>query len=201
LDTLNFGTVNLGNSATLPLVVTNHADTTITLDCFLSTDPAFSVLQTPPAVIAPGDTALLTVSYTPEVDYGDDAELHLRMVSDRELVAQVVNLRGNGGLQVGVEPPVRAAFSHVLHAPYPNPSRATASISFELDHADPVSVRVYDVAGRLVRTLVRGELPAGPHTVTWDGRDDRGMVTGAGIYYARLESPTGFAARGMIRLR
>ena len=46
-----------------------------------------------------------------------------------------------------------------------------------------VNLRVYDVAGRLVSTLVNQELPAGPQTATWDGRDDGGQKVAAGVYF------------------
>jgi hypothetical protein len=48
-------------------------------------------------------------------------------------------------------------------------------------------LRVHDVAGRRVRTLVSGRLPAGTHETLWDGRDSGGTVVGAGVYFVRLE--------------
>jgi hypothetical protein len=47
-------------------------------------------------------------------------------------------------------------------------------------------VSIFDASGRLVRRLVSGSLPAGVHTVTWDGRDARGVAAGAGAYFVRL---------------
>ncbi|MBK7702255.1 MAG: hypothetical protein IPI34_04845 [bacterium] len=58
------------------------------------------------------------------------------------------------------------------NAPYPfNPSTV---IRFSLPQAGPVSLRIYDVRGRQVRSLVEGNREAGAHSVVWDGRDDRG---------------------------
>ena len=51
-----------------------------------------------------------------------------------------------------------------------------------------VSLRVYDVSGRLVRTLVDGEKGAGYHTAVWDGRDDAGTEVASGVYFCRMEA-------------
>ena len=53
----------------------------------------------------------------------------------------------------------------------------------DLARAGWVSVRVHDVAGRRVRTLVTDRLPAGRRTIAWDGQDDRGAAVASGVYY------------------
>lgn len=52
-----------------------------------------------------------------------------------------------------------------------------------------VTLRIYDVSGRLVRTLVEGPQEAGQKTVTWNGRDDRGRNVASGVYFYRLQAP------------
>lgn len=68
----------------------------------------------------------------------------------------------------------------------PNPFNPATAIPFELPRAGRARLAVYDAAGRLVRTLVDGEVPAGRTDARWDGRDDRGRAVAAGTYYARL---------------
>ncbi|MBU8870758.1 MAG: choice-of-anchor D domain-containing protein [Gemmatimonadales bacterium] len=70
----------------------------------------------------------------------------------------------------------------------PNPFNPQTEIPFELKQAGPVRVTIYDVTGRLVRTLVSESLGAGPHSRTWYGQDDRGRQTPSGAYYIRLET-------------
>jgi len=69
----------------------------------------------------------------------------------------------------------------------PNPVRVSASIPFVLDSPARVSLRVHDVAGRLVAVLQDAALPAGPHTVIWGRRDAAGRRVPAGVYLFRLE--------------
>ncbi|HEY2924997.1 MAG TPA: FlgD immunoglobulin-like domain containing protein [Candidatus Eisenbacteria bacterium] len=65
----------------------------------------------------------------------------------------------------------------------PNPSAGQTEIGFVLPADARVTLRVYDVAGRLVRTLIDGPMPAGVHRARWDGTDDRGRAARSGIYF------------------
>jgi len=71
----------------------------------------------------------------------------------------------------------------------PNPFRHSAVISCQLPAPGPVSLRVFDVTGAMVRVLL--EEPAAPDgcQVVWDGRDDRGEALPAGVYFYRLMTP------------
>lgn len=70
----------------------------------------------------------------------------------------------------------------------PNPFNPRTALSFTLSHTGKVRLAIYDLRGALVRRLADHTLPAGPHTLTWDGTDDQGRRPSSGIYLARLES-------------
>lgn len=72
----------------------------------------------------------------------------------------------------------------------PNPFNPRTEVSFRLDEAQPVTVAVYDVAGRMVKSLADGAFPAGSHTLAWDGRDHTGRSCPAGVYFCRLRTAT-----------
>jgi hypothetical protein len=74
---------------------------------------------------------------------------------------------------------------------WPNPMNPAGVLAFEVRRRGPVGVRIYDAGGRLVRTLVDADLPVGPVTVPFDGRDARGRDLAAGIYFYRIESSDG----------
>ena len=82
-----------------------------------------------------------------------------------------------------------------------NPSREGAAIAFRTSTAGDVQVRVFDVAGRLVRTLENGPRPAGERRVRWDGKDDRGGIVGSGVYFFRVATPDGIESRRVAVLR
>ncbi|MCB1183327.1 flagellar basal body rod modification protein [bacterium] len=82
-----------------------------------------------------------------------------------------------------VPQPARALAQNV-----PNPFNPLTHISFELPADGTAHLAVYDIGGRLVRTLVDGAMAAGDHTVAWNGTDDAGRAVAAGIYLYRLRS-------------
>lgn len=77
---------------------------------------------------------------------------------------------------------------------YPNPFTSNTRITFSLPRATHVSLVVYDVSGRRVRTLVNGEVPGGSHSASWDRTDEAGRQLPAGVYFVRM-SAQGFDKR------
>ena len=87
----------------------------------------------------------------------------------------------------GDEPP-RAPSDDLSLRAVPNPFNPTTRIMFVLPVAERVSLDIYDATGRRVRTLVSRQLPAGSHSVAWDGRDERGQQAASGVYFSRLRA-------------
>ncbi len=85
---------------------------------------------------------------------------------------------------------------------YPNPFNPETSIRYNLDRASRVTLEIYDLLGRRVRTLVRGALqPAGFYSVSWNGRDDRNRPVASGVYVYRLSTPEQSFTRKMILMK
>lgn len=74
------------------------------------------------------------------------------------------------------------------HSSTPNPFTTATRLNFELRTTAPVRAVIFDLLGRLVRDLSSGELPAGVHTLEWDGRSSSGEPVAGGIYVYSLES-------------
>ncbi len=90
----------------------------------------------------------------------------------------------------------------VLHGNFPNPFNPVTLISYDLPAPAVVDLRVYDLSGRLVRTLADAEIAvAGRHTTPWDGRDDAGRDVASGVYFYRLETGEESLSRRMILLK
>lgn len=83
----------------------------------------------------------------------------------------------------------------------PNPFNPVTTIFFGLAVEDHVELRIYDVAGRNVCTLVDGKKPAGNYSVRWDGTDDRGRKVSSGVYFCRLESGSFREGRKLVLLK
>lgn len=76
-----------------------------------------------------------------------------------------------------------------LQQNHPNPFNPHTTIAFDLPKQTAVSLRVFDVSGRLVTVLLEGEIEgAGRREVVWTGRDDYGQQVAAGVYFYRLDA-------------
>jgi len=90
----------------------------------------------------------------------------------------------------------------VLDQNSPNPFNPSTQIAFRLRDEGRARLRIYDEAGRLVRTLIDDQmLVAGEHTRAWDGRDDGGELQSSGIYLYKLEAHGQTVARKMVMVR
>ncbi len=71
----------------------------------------------------------------------------------------------------------------------PNPSQGATRFAFELPHAAPVTLELFDLSGRRVATLAQGVIDAGRHEAWWNGREESGARAAAGLYFARFVTP------------
>lgn len=88
----------------------------------------------------------------------------------------------------------------------PNPFSPYTRISFAVPGQTgktlvPTSLCIYDLQGRLVRTVIDDTRPAGRYSVSWDGRDSGGRNVTSGVYFYRLEAGRSVASGRMALLR
>ncbi len=109
------------------------------------------------------------------------------MVERRELSASPENTPRPAGFALGL--------------PRPNPFGAGTRVDFTVPVDGRVSIVVYDVTGARVRTLLDEAAKAGVHEIAWDGRNDAGAPSPAGIYYLRVNASRYQQTRSVILLR
>jgi len=88
-----------------------------------------------------------------------------------------------------------------LESPWPNPFNPSTNLVFSLGHPASVRLQVYDLQGRLVRTLVDANLDTGTHQASWNGRDEAGRVMPAGIYIGRLDNGSQWRSRRLVLVK
>ena len=129
-----------------------------------------------------GNPGFITAQATPYDGYAQSAFLTLPQMGLLVLGPRaVVDVPAGGADPLGLR----------LGPVTPSPARGAASVRFDLPRPGPVRLGLYDVRGRLVRTLVDGMHVAGTHLVRWDGLDRAGQPAAAGIYFLRLEAAGG----------
>lgn len=104
-----------------------------------------------------------------------------------------------GVLDVGGPGPPRR--NGILGPPIPNPTRGPTTLNFSLPTGGRFEIGIYDLGGRLVRTLLNSELKAESGNITWDGRDSAGLRLGAGVYFVALAGSGARFAQRVVLLK
>jgi hypothetical protein len=81
---------------------------------------------------------------------------------------------------------------------YPNPFNKTTLIRYHISNNSRVTIRIYDVLGRLVRTLVDEQKQSGYYSVFWDGKAETGIPVASGSYYYQLKSSLQILSKKML---
>jgi hypothetical protein len=125
-----------------------------------------------------------------------------RRESDRNLaLASFQTTVGTIASDAGDSEETQSTRAARLHSPAPNPLVRHSVIAFDLPQAQSARVQVFDVAGRLVRSLADGAFAAGRHQRTWDGTDERGNPVAAGVYFTRLDVGAVHEQRSIVVVR
>jgi hypothetical protein len=107
-----------------------------------------------------------------------------------------VGLQPEGPTTVG-----GSRFAYELDANVPNPFNPSTTIRYQIGGTDEVTLRVYDVAGHLVRTLVDARRSPGTYAARWDGRDEHGRGVASGVYFYQLRAGDFSRTRRMVLLK
>jgi hypothetical protein len=161
-----------GPVANLVFTVDNPSITNVTLEAVTTTNPSHSML------FVYRDIQGGTTQFRKEEPRFDQVSVAL-----------------SGGAATGLPT------EYALGQNYPNPFNPSTNISFALPKAGNVEVSVYNVLGQQVNTIVSGELPAGNHTVVWDGRNTGGDAVSSGIYFYRIVAGDFSQTKKMLMLK
>ncbi len=119
--------------------------------------------------------------------------------SQRELLLS--RILGWFGCSAGVDVAETSKVPFAILGSEPNPASSATAIHYRLDTGGSVRLRIFDVSGRLVRTLFAGQQSAAEHRLPWDGRDDAGLDVASGVYFYRLEAAGENATNRLVIVR
>jgi len=91
-----------------------------------------------------------------------------------------------------------APFPFLLYQHYPNPFNPSTSITYVLPTSSDIILKVYNLLGQEVKTLVNEHQSSGTKSVVWDGRDNLGKPVSTGMYVYRIEAGGFIRARKMM---
>lgn len=149
-------------------------------------------------VVPPGHGRyfVLPVKVKKPLEDPSKSPLHLMMATVSDPTAAKVRVKGMD------EPPVLPE-SFRLYQNFPNPFNPSTTIRFEIGSAagSTVQLDVYNVLGQHVKSLRKGELPAGEYNVTWNGTNTQGARVASGVYFYRLQVADEVATMKMVLLK
>jgi hypothetical protein len=166
-----------------------------------------------PYIAEPGDDPCACGTEGPDgymdlVMHFDTQEIYatMGMVTDGEMRELTLTLTTYSGIDLEAMDCVW--IKHKVKEPTPPPkiftrnfSGSETQISLSLSEATDVSLIVYDVQGKKVRTLVNGSLPSGDHTIRWNGIDDMGNAVADGMYFGHVKAGTVEQTAKMLLMR
>lgn len=88
-----------------------------------------------------------------------------------------------------------------LYQNFPNPFNPETTISFDISNKSEVTLKIYNILGKEVKTLLNKQLPAGSYNLEWDGADNAGNLVSSGIYFYNLTSDNISLSKKMVLLK
>ena len=163
------------------------------------------------------DGSTLLVSWKSLYEYGldtdgyhDGDEIEIRLFSQE--FGQELRVMADLNVDTYGESPITIGSIHVLNEfavpaefgleqNYPNPFNPTTTIDVSVATDSHILLNIYDITGRLVTTLVDGNMSSGYHSVTWDGIDVNGAFVSAGLYIYSLQAEGVALTRKMVLMK
>ncbi len=128
-------------------------------------------------------------------------ELLIAYEDGDSLQSWIVMLEESGTVGIEVDPGQNVLRSYSLSQNYPNPFNPTTTINFQLPASQKVTLKIYDMLGKKVKTLVNDVVSAGNHMVTWNATNDSGVKIGSGVYIYTLRVGNKMLTRRMTLLK
>ena len=179
----NGDSVEVGVTVDEDITVTNSGDVSVTITVTEPNDPFGVSGGTRDWTIAPGDSVVLTISFTPMAPGSHTGSVVIRWVDGENVVTRNVLMQGFASLETSGVDDLATAGNVSLGLPVPNPVTDRSTISFTLERGGDMSLVLHNLLGEEVQLLARGDVEPGTHTVPLETADLR-----SGIYTVVLRS-------------
>jgi len=180
-QSIDFGKVNIGGFKKDSLLISNNGADTLYLDSIISTNSNFSHLSSSLTLMS-GQSKYLVIIFSPKDTLTQSG--YIIMKSRAAGITDTVALMGLGSSALDVDNNnSHISNNYSLSQNYPNPFNPTTVISYQLPRNSFVTLKVYDILGREVITLINSKQNAGKYQVVFSGRD-----LASGIYIYKIEA-------------
>ncbi|MFQ5605379.1 MAG: penicillin acylase family protein [bacterium] len=144
-------------------------------------------------VLPPGQSAFVSMAVEPSPHKNDQWDLHVNWQFKEMIFGENVTT------DVALAPAAPATFELLQN--YPNPFNPETKIAFRLPTQSRVVLKIYNIQGQLVRTIIDQKYEPGAHQITWDGVGAQGYRVSSGIYIYKIETDAMSQARRMVFIK
>ncbi len=170
-DSIFFESIPVGDSSTITVNLINNSDDAINITSFYNSDSAYSVENSVPFVLPPFGTVPVNIKFKPFIDGYFKDYLHIRSDTDTSRIAQVLVMGGRTDSTISIIQDGNPQLTYRLEQNYPNPFNPSTVIRFQISTREFVTLKVYDILGREVATLINTEKPAGNYKVEFNAQN------------------------------
>ncbi len=196
---LAFDTTAAGSSNLKLLTIYNTGNATLTISNISSTESVFSTNLTS-YDIQPGDSQMVQVAFTPTEPIIYTSNFFV-ISNDSEMDTLIVPVSGVGIMLARIELDAQLPHILVLYPNYPNPFNPVTTLRYDLPEKVLVTITIYDMLGRQVKTLMDQTQDAGYRSVIWDATNDYGKPVSAGIYLYQIQAGKYLQTKKMVLLK
>lgn len=194
-DTLDFGQVFVDSTEAQPLQITNAGTAALVIDSMRTTNSVFATDFAGPVSVQPESSYMTMVSFTPIANSAYDAALQI-FSNAFSMPQEDVSLLGIGNTPTAVDDQAGPPRAYTLEQNYPNPFNPSTTITYVLLKPGTVSLKVYNVLGEEIASLLEDNQAAGTHTVSFDAS---GLASG--LYFYKLSTAEFTDVKKMILMK
>jgi hypothetical protein len=203
---IDFQYIPVNTSGTEEIVITNNSNEELEITSNFSRSSLFSITDSFPITLQPYQNRVLQIRFSPDSIGVFSDDIHLRMQKESEMIVQVIRVLGYSDPNAEVEEEENYLRFYKLSPNYPNPFNPTTTIKYQIPEISFVTIKVYDVLGNEIATLVNEEKPAGEYNVEFSAIG--GSVSGgstfalpSGIYFYQLRAGNFIETKKMVILK
>jgi hypothetical protein len=187
---LAFGEVAVDSSATKTFTITNYGDEDLVISNITSNEPVFTVNITS-AVVPPDSSQSVEVTFTPTAAISFNGKIEITHNAAGSPDSVTVTGDGVTGVEDELQP-----LTYSLEQNYPNPFNPSTKIKYSVPQSSQVQIKIFDVLGNEIETLVNEEKRAGTYEINWNA-----INLPSGVYFYQLRAGEFVSTKKMILLK
>jgi hypothetical protein len=199
-DSIFFESVSVGDSSIISVNLINNSSDPVDITGYYNLNDDYVVENSVPFTLPAFGTVSLNIKFKPSEDGYFKDYLHIRSDTETTRVAQVMFLSGRTDTTFSTLSEDDIIYNFVLEQNYPNPFNPSTNVDFRISHSGFVSLKIYDILGNEIATLVNEEKAAGSYEIKFN-KDLIHQTLPSGIYFYQLRAGNFIQTKKMLLIK